>query len=104
MKAKTALEQSPDRLICAETANGLATVFHETGEGASAEPFHLRFTPRDTDGVLNAVGTVMVGSYDDLETAVRQAAELYGAGENDWRAILSKDLPTGGHGAPDLSR
>lgn len=104
MQAQEALNQSADRLICAETANGLATVFHETGAGASAEPFHLRFMPRDTDGILNAIGTVMVGSYDDLETAVRKARELYGTGEDDWQAILSKDLPTGGHGASDLSR
>lgn len=52
MKASEALRQSAELLICYETCRGLVTIFHETtGENVSAEPFHPRFMPRDTNGL-----------------------------------------------------
>jgi hypothetical protein len=104
MRAEAAINKSIDHLVCAETANGLVTIYYEEARHVSAEPFHLRFTPRDTDGLLNSRGTVMVGSYDDLEIAVSEAKAKYGAGENEWQPIKSEDLPKGGHGPPDLDR
>ncbi len=101
MKASEALRQSVELLICYETCRGLVTIFHETtGENVSAEPFHLRFMPRDTNGLLNSWGTVMVGSYDDLESALAAATDKYGTNENDWMPITAEDLPKGGHGPP----
>jgi hypothetical protein len=105
MTAQEALRQSAEYLICNETDNGLVTIFQETdGENISAEPYHLRFTPRDADCRLNSWGTVMVGSYDDLESALTAAAEKYGTIENGWTPITAKDLPTGGHGPPSFER
>ena len=105
MRAEEALAQSAEHLICRETANGLVTIFHEKPEKrVSAEPFHLRFVPRDADDLLNSWGTVMAGSYDDLEQALRAAADKYGAGDGDWRPITANDLPKGGHGPPPFER
>jgi hypothetical protein len=106
MRASDALRQSADNLICQETCNGLVTIFLETGGGnASAEPFHLRFVPRDADGLFNSWGTVMAGSYGDLESALAAAAEKYGAGEGGgWSPITAEDLPKGGHGPPPFDR
>lgn len=103
MEASKALRQSASSLICQETCNGLVTIFRETPEKQiSAEPFHLRFMPRDADGFFNSWGTVMVGSYDDLESALVAAAEKYGACEDGWSSITVEDLPKGGHGPPPL--
>lgn len=106
MRASDALRQSADNLICQETCNGLVTIFLETdGGNISAEPFHLRFVPRDADGLFNSWGTVMAGSYDDLEWALTAAAEKYGACEDDgWSPITAEDLPKGGHGPPAFDR
>lgn len=105
MRAEEALRQSVEHLICHETCNGLVTIFLETvGERVSAEPFHLRFVPRDADDLLNSWGTVMVGSYGDLESALSAATEKYGAVENGWMPIVAEDLPKGGHGPPPLDR
>lgn len=101
VRAEEALRQSVEHLICQETCNGLVTIFQETpGERISAEPFHLRFVPRDADGLLNSWGTVMVGSYDDLASALSAATEKYGAAEDGWVPIVAADLPKGGHGPP----
>lgn len=51
---------------------------------AAADNYHVRFVPRDTHGHLNAAGTVTVGSYDDLDTAITIAAVSYGVGEAEW--------------------
>jgi hypothetical protein len=105
MKADEALRQSAKHLICQETANGLVTVYHEKpSERVSAEPFHLRFIPRDADGVFNSWGTVMVGSYGELNTALQTAADKYGTGENGWEPTAAGELPKGGHGPPPLER
>lgn len=101
MRAEEALRQSFEHLICHKTENGLVTIFQETnGERVAAEPFYLRFVPRDADGLLNYWGTVMVGSYDDLESALSAATEKYGAVEGDWMPIVAEDLLKGGHGPP----
>ena len=101
MKAKEALRQSVELLICQEKADGLVTIFHEQpGNRVPAEPYHLRFTPRDADELFNSWGTVMTGSYNNLEQALRAAAGKYGANENDWQPITAEDLPKGGHGPP----
>ena len=105
MRAGEAIRHSAEYLICNETCHGLVTIFQETaGENVSAEPFHLRFVPRDTDGLLNSWGTVMVGSYDDLESALAAAADKYGTVENNWMPISAEDLPIGGHGPPSFER
>lgn len=46
----------------------------------------------------------MVGSYDDLESALSAAAEKYGAVENGWTLITAEDLPTGSYGLPSFER
>ncbi len=105
MKADEALRRSAEHLICQETLNGLVTIYHEKPDRrVSAEPFHLRFTPRNTDGLLNSWGTVMVGSYDTLGDALRAACDKYGAGKSGWMPIVAEDLPKGGHGPPPLKR
>jgi hypothetical protein len=105
MRADEALRRSAEHLICFETADGLVTIYHEKPERqVSAEPFHLRFIPRDREGLLNSWGTVMVGSYDRLDEALRAAADKYVARENGWRPITAEDLPKGGHGPPPLEQ
>lgn len=103
MRADDALWQSDEGLISADTENGLALIYREPpGERVSAEPFHLSFTPRDTDGRLNAVGTVRYGSYGDLAGAVSAAEAVYGVREAVWTPTSAGDLPRGGHGPPPL--
>lgn len=105
VRAEEALRRSAEYLICFETSDGLVTIFHEKSkERVSAEPFHLRFIPRDADGLLNSRGTVMVGSYGELKTALQAATDKYGTGESGWQPITAGDLPKGGHGPPPFER
>lgn len=46
----------------------------------------------------------MVGSYDDLESALAAATDKYGTTENDWLPITTEDLPEVGHGPPPFDR
>jgi len=99
MEAGTALEQSPDDLVGAETAHGLATIFENAG--GSAERYLLRFIPRYGGG-FNTAGTVMFGSYDSLAGAVDAASAAYGVSELDWRPIRLLDLPADHGHAPEI--
>lgn len=76
-RADEALMRSGDGLIMADTPRGLVTIYRERGDRSdTSKTFHVRFVPRDAHGHLNAAGTVVVGSYDDLLTAPRQLEDL----------------------------
>lgn len=84
MKVSEALAQSEQRLAAVDLPQGLVTIYCEAGVPSSGEGFHLRFTPRSTDGSLNLAGMVIVGSYNVLEEAASVAAASYGVRDGDW--------------------
>ena len=92
MQAEKAIRQSENGLIAADTARGLVTVYHQSRAGETAEAFHVRFIPCDAHGHFNAAGTVAVGSYDDLDTALTIAAVSYGTGDEGWRPVRTGEL------------
>lgn len=99
MEAGTALEQSEDDLVGAETAHGLATIFENAG--GSAERYLLRFIPRYGCG-FNTAGTVMFGSVGSLAEATAAASSAYGVPDLDWQPIRLADLPKGDGHAPEI--
>ena len=105
MRAEEALAQSEDDLIVADTSRGLVTIYCESEKATElADAFHVRVVPRDRDGRLNGVGTVEVGSYDDLDIAVTIAALSYGVCDTSWTPTSARRLKSAvskGH-APDI--
>lgn len=100
MRVDEALEQSSERLIATDTPRGLVTIYYD----CSTVSHLLRFIPRAADGELNAAGTVAVGGYDDLDTALTIAAVSYGVGETGWMPASAEDLTRAASGehAPDI--
>lgn len=96
VQAEKAIKQSESGLIAADTARGLVTIYHQARAGETAEAFHVRFIPYDTHGHFNVAGTVAVGSYEDLDTALTIAAVSYGTGDEGWRPVGVGDLPAPG--------
>lgn len=92
MQAKEALAQSSRWLIVAETKRGLVTIFYQLQTNVSEAGFHLRFIPCDVHGHLNAAGTVMAGSYEDLDSAVSMAVNNYGVDEAAWMPTSIENL------------
>lgn len=102
MRANQALEQSAARLIVADTNQGLVTIYHEYATATCVESFHVRFLPCDEHGFLNQAGTVLVGSYDDLDTALTIAAIRYGARESAWRPAKSAETQASHAHSPNI--
>lgn len=92
MRAAESLAHSTERLIAAETSRGLTTIYHQPRTEDTAEGFLVHFIPRDPHGHLNAAGTVMVGSYEDLDTALTIAAVSYGTSDAAWQPSSAKSL------------
>ena len=92
MQALDALARSKASLIVAEASFGLVTIFDQTRTGDTQEAFHVRFIPYDTHGHFNGAGTVMVGSFQDLNTSLSVAATVYGVGEDGWEPTSVEDL------------
>jgi hypothetical protein len=92
LQALDALARSTASLILAEASAGLVVIFYQTGSENTQEPFHVRFIPCDTHGHFNGAGTVMVGSYQDLNTSLSVAATVYGVGEDGWQPTSVEDL------------
>ena len=76
----------------AEASLGLVTIFYQSRSEDTQEAFHVRFIPCDTHGHYNGAGTVMVGSYEDLNTSLGVAATVYGVGEDGWEPTSVEDL------------
>ena len=101
MRAEEALAGAPQGLIVADTPRGFVAIHCEAGAGSVAAcAFHVRFVPRDLGGQLDAAGTVEVGSYDDLDTALTIAALGYGAGEAGWSPVGDDTLVPGAVAGP----
>ena len=92
MHALDALARSKASLIVAEASFGLVTIFDQTRLGDTQEAFHVRFIPHDTHGHFNGAGTVMVGSFQDLNMSLSVAASVYGVGEDGWEPTSVEDL------------
>lgn len=92
MRAEEAFAQSSEGLIAADTPRGLVTIFYQPRTEDSAEGFHLRFIPCDMHGHLNAAGTVIVGSYEELDTALTISAVSYGTSETCWSPLSADQL------------
>jgi hypothetical protein len=92
LQALDALTRSTASLIVAEAPFGLVTIFYQTRSENTPEAFHVRFIPCDTHGHFNGGGTVMVGSYQDLNTSLNVAASVYGVGEDGWEPTSVEDL------------
>jgi hypothetical protein len=92
LQALDALARSKASLIVAEASFGLVTIFYQTRSENTQEAFHVRFIPYDTHGHFNGAGTVMVGSYQDLNTSLSVAATVYGVGEDGWEPTSVEDL------------
>lgn len=86
MEAETALRQSENQQIVADTVRGVISISRApTANRSEVEAFRLRFVPRDGKGQLNTADAVAVGRYDDLDIAVTIAAIGYGVGETQWK-------------------
>lgn len=83
MDAETALNQSKSRMIVADTPRGLVTIL-QGAIGDTSETFHLGFVPRNSEGLLKTAEVIMIGSYEDLDTALTIAAVSHGTGETTW--------------------
>jgi hypothetical protein len=79
-------------LIVAEAPLGLVTIFYQAQSEDTQEAFHVRFIRCDTHGHFNRVGTVIVGSYEDLNTSLNVAASVYGVRENGWEPTSVEEL------------
>ncbi len=64
----------------------------------------MRFIPRDPHGHLNAAGTVVVGSYEDLDTGLTIAAVSYGTNDAAWQppSAMSLALENLAKHSPDI--
>lgn len=89
MFAEKALGKSECRMIGEHTPQGFITILHEPGSEYSPPVFHLSFVPRDALGQLLEQGTIVIGSYDDLDTAITIAAVKYGSSEKKWIPVLA---------------
>jgi hypothetical protein len=92
LQALDALARSTASLIVAEDSLGLVTIFYQTRSENTQEAFHVRFIPCDTHGHFNGAGTVMVGSYQDLDTSLSVAATVYGVSQDGWEPTSVEDL------------
>jgi hypothetical protein len=92
LQAHDALARSATSLIVAEASLGLVTIFHQARSEDTQEAFHVRFIPCDTHGHFNGVGTVIVGSYEDLNASLSVAAAVYGVGEDGWEPTSVEEL------------
>lgn len=83
MDAKTALNQSKSKMIVADSTRGLVAIL-QTVIGDTSATFHLGFVPRKSEGLIKTEEMIMIGSYEDLDTALTIAAVSYGTGETGW--------------------
>ena len=83
MDAETALNQSKSNMIVADSTRGLVTILLAV-LGDTSEIFHLGFVPRNSEGLIKTAEMIMIGSYEDLDTALTIAAVSYGTGETGW--------------------
>lgn len=86
MLADLALKQAGNEMIGATVARGLVIIYRDANRAESGENVCLYFTARDKWG-YDRRNLMVVGLYDDLDTAVTIANIGYGVSEAAWQPL-----------------